>query len=125
MLLRAAKRSWLYALPLIAACSGPSGADNHPAGPASAGGTLTVTRHAPIRNTDGTPLTDLTGYTIRYGTRPGIYTMTMSIDDPSATQAVIDGLQPGVDYFFVISANSAAGHRSVPSIEAHGKARPR
>ena len=123
MPLRAAKRAWLCALPLIAACS--AGLDHHPTGAESAGGTLTVTWSAPNRNSDGTPLTDLTGYTIHYGTRSRTYTMTMSIDDPSATQAVIRGLQPGVDYFFVISANSATGQHSVLSSEAHAKARPK
>jgi hypothetical protein len=116
----AAKRGWICALPLIAACSGPPALDNHPAG----GGTLTVSWQAPTTNTDGTPLKDLTGYTIHYGTRSGSYSTKMSIDDPSATQAVIRGLKPGADYFFVVSADSATGRHSVLSSEAHAKARP-
>lgn len=120
---RTAKRSWLCALPFIAACSGPPALANPPAGAAGADGTLTVSWHAPTSNTDGTPLKDLTGYTIQYGVRSGTYTMTMSITDPLATRAVIHGLQPGVEYYFVISANSATGRHSVLSSEAHGKAR--
>jgi hypothetical protein len=119
---------WLCGLPLIAACSAPPGSNYQPTGAAagagSAGGTLTVSWRAPTTNTDGTSLTDLTGYTIYYGTRPGIYTRTIVIDEPSATRAVVRGLQPGVDYYFAVSANNAAGRHSVLSSEAHGKARP-
>jgi hypothetical protein len=118
----AAKRMiWLCGLPLVAACSGSSGSDNQAGAAASAGGTLVVSWRAPTRNTDGTPLTDLTGYTIYYGTRPGVFTKTLSVDDPSATHAVIRGLQPGVHYFVAISANNAKGRHSALSSEAHDK----
>jgi hypothetical protein len=110
----AAKRMiWLCGLPLIAACSGgSSGSDNQPGAKASASGTLIVNWHAPASNTDGTALTDLKGYTIYYGTQPGALTQTLSIDDPSATHAVVRGLQPGTRYFVAISANNVAGRHS-------------
>jgi hypothetical protein len=47
----------------------------------------------------------------------------MAIDDPSATKAVIHGLQPGVDYYFAVAAHNAGGRQSVLSPEVHGKAR--
>jgi hypothetical protein len=78
-----------------------------------------VSWRAPIANTDGTPLTDLTGYTIYYGTKPGVYTQTLSIDDPSATHTVVRGLQPGVHYFVAISANNAKGAHSALSSKTH------
>ena len=119
----AAKRMiWLCGLPLIAACSGLTGSGNQPEGTASAGGTLVVSWHAPTTNTDGTPLTDLTGYTIYYGTQPGVYMKTLAINDPTATHAVIHGLQPGTHYFVAISANNATGGHSALSSEAHDKA---
>jgi hypothetical protein len=121
---RAAQRiGWLCALPLIASCSGQSGSNLAPAGAASTRGTLTVSWSAPTKNADGTPATDLTGYTILYGPGPKAYNSRMSIDNPSATQAVIHGLQPGVDYYFVVAAHNAAGRQSVFSPEVHGKAR--
>jgi Fibronectin type III domain len=121
---RAAQRiGWLCALPLIASCSGQTGSSPAPAGAAGTRGTLTVSWRAPIRNADGTPATDLTGYTLYYGPGPGAYNARMSIDNPSATQAVIHGLQPGVDYYFVVAARNAAGRQSVLSPEVHGKAR--
>jgi hypothetical protein len=87
------------------------------------GGTLTVSWRAPTRNTDGSPLTDLTGYTIYYGTRPGHYTAEISIADPLATRAVVHGLQPRVYYYFAVTANNGAGRHSVLSNETRGKAR--
>ena len=106
---------WLCGLPLMAACSAPSSSDTQPGKAASAEGTLTVSWQPPTRNTDGTSLTDLTGYTLYYGTKPGVYTQTQSIDDPTATHAVIHGLQPGVRYFVAISANNKAGGHSALS----------
>jgi hypothetical protein len=106
---------WLCGLPLLAACSGSSGSASQPGATASAGGTLFVRWHAPTSNTDGTPLRDLTGYTIYYGTQPGVLTKTLSVEDPSATYAVVRGLQPGTRYYVAISANNAAGGHSALS----------
>jgi hypothetical protein len=117
--MRISRMIWLCGLPLIAACSGSSGSGNQPGVAASAGGTLIVNWQAPTRNTDGTPLTDLTGYTIYYGMQPGAFTNTLSIDDASATHAVVRGLQPGTRYFVAISANNAAGRHSVLATETH------
>ena len=121
---RAAQRiGWLCVLPLIASCSGQAGSIHPPAGAASTGGTLTVSWSPPTRNADGTPVTELTGYTIYYGRGSKAYEKSMSIDNPSATQAVIHGLQPGVDYYFAVAAHNAAERNSVLSPEVHGKAR--
>jgi hypothetical protein len=121
---RAAQRTgWLWALPLIASCSGHTGSNPGPAGAASTKGTLTVSWNPPTRNADGTPVTELTGYTLYYGPGSKAYTSRMSIDNPSATSAVIHGLQPGVDYYFVVASHNAAGQQSVLSPEVHGKAR--
>lgn len=112
---------WFCGLPLLAACSGLSGSGNQPGGTASAGGTLVVSWQAPTKNTDGTPLKDLAGYTIYYGTEPGVYTKTLTVDDPSATHAVVKGLQPGAHYFVAISANNSTGRHSALSSGAHYK----
>jgi hypothetical protein len=120
MLQHAAKRLiWLCGLPLIAACSPPSSSGIPPLGTASATGKLVVSWQPSTKNTDGTPLTDLTGYTVYYGTQPGVYTKSQSVDDPSATHAIIHGLQPGVRYYVAVSANNAAGRHSVLSPATH------
>jgi fibronectin type III domain protein len=110
---------WLCALPLLAACSAPSSSDNPAPGTASPEGTLVVSWQPSRKNTDGTPLTDLSGYTIYYGTKPGDYSQKQTIDDPSATHAVIRGLKPGVHYYVAISANNRAGRQSELSTAKH------
>jgi hypothetical protein len=54
-----------------------------------------------------------------------VYTKSQSIDDPSATHAVIHGLQPGVHYFVAISANNAAGRHSTLSSATRAKTSPK
>jgi hypothetical protein len=107
----------------VPACSGPHGTDYSPSGnPAdvSPGGKLTVTWSPPTRNSDGTPLKDLTGYTLLYGTAPDTYSSAISIDDATATRYVVSGLPPGT-YYFAVSAKNSAGRHSVLSAEASGK----
>ena len=94
----------------LASCSGspqPPTADSGARG----NGSLTVSWTPPARNTNGTPLTDLTGYTIRYGREPGNYTGVVRVDDPTTTQYVITGLRTG-RWYFAVSANNAAGGHS-------------
>jgi fibronectin type III domain protein len=111
----------LCALALLVACSGLSGSDNQAGGIASPGGSLFVSWRAPARNTDGTLLTDLAGYTVYYGTQPGIYTNTLPVDDPSATYAVVRGLKPGVHYFVAVAAYNAKGQHSALSSKARDR----
>jgi hypothetical protein len=106
----------------VAACSGPHGA-GYPANPGPAGGgsgTLTVTWRPPTKNNNGTPLTDLAGYTLLYGMASKSYSTAISIDDPTATRYVVTGLRPGT-YYFAISAINSAGRHSILSAEAHGR----
>ena len=100
------------ALLLIAACSGTSGSSGEAGVAANPGGALLVTWSAPKKNTDGTPLTDLTGYTVYYGTEPGAYTKSLTIDDPTVTYAVVRGLVPGVHYFVAVASNNSMGRHS-------------
>ena len=83
-------------------------------GAGSAPGTVTLEWIAPTENTNGTPLTDLAGYHIRYGTNPE--DLTRSIDLPSAktTMYEITGLSPGT-YYFAVSAYTAIGTESADS----------
>ena len=130
MRLRALKRTELAwtvvaTVSLLAACSGPHGktyrqADD--AGGSGSTGTLTVTWHPPTRNTDGTPLTNLAGYTLLYGTASKAYSTAISIDDPTTTRYAVSGLRPGTTYYFALSAINSTGRHSVLSAEASGKA---
>lgn len=71
----------------------------------------------PTLNVDGTPLTDLAGYKVLYGTQPGVYTHELRIDDPSATSFTVTGLAPGTWYFAMKSVDTS-GNESLPSGEA-------
>jgi hypothetical protein len=69
---------------------------------------------APTVNTDGTPLTDLAGFTINYGNSPGALTQTISVPDATATTYTIQGLAAGT-WYFTIAAYTSIGTESAPS----------
>ena len=79
--------------------------------------TATLTWTAPTQNTDGTPLTDLTGFWVHYGATSGNYSVTVQYPDPNQTTAVITPLTPGL-WFFVATAYNALGVESDFSNEA-------
>jgi hypothetical protein len=69
---------------------------------------------APTENTDGTPLTDLAGYTIYYGTDPGEMTQTISVASASANSYEVNNLPAGT-YYFAVAANASDGTQSAQS----------
>jgi Fibronectin type III domain len=71
----------------------------------------------PTLNTDGSPLNDLAGYKVLYGSSPGNYTHELAITDPSATSFTVTGLAPGT-WYFAMKAVDTAGNESGPSGEA-------
>jgi hypothetical protein len=79
-------------------------------------GTATVSWAAPTQNTDGTPLTDLAGYKIYYGTSPTTLTaaQVVNLANPSASSYVISGLASGT-WYFAVTSYSAAGDESALS----------
>jgi hypothetical protein len=66
----------------------------------------------PTQNTDGTPLTDLAGYTIYYGTDQAALTKTIQVASPSETNYVVGNLTPGTYYFAVAAYTSDGAHSS-------------
>ena len=73
-----------------------------PAGTAAAG-TASLTWIRPTQNTNGSPLTNLAGYVIRYGTSSTALNNTISIASASATSVEITNLSPG-NWDFAVSA---------------------
>ena len=61
---------------------------------------------APTQNNNGTPITDLAGYKIHYGTASQDYTQVVSITNPSLSRYVLDSLASGTYYFAISSYNS-------------------
>lgn len=86
---------------------------------AAAEGSMELSWTAPTENEDGSPLTDLAGYKVYWGTEPGNYTESITIENPSVVTYVIDNLVPNT-YYFVATAVNAAGEESEYSAEAVG-----
>ena len=74
-------------------------------------GTATVSWAPPTSRTDGTPLTDLAGYRVYYGTSSGTYPNKVQIDNPGVTTYVVENLAPAT-YYFVTTAFDATGAES-------------
>lgn len=105
---------------VAAACSSDDPGASNPGGKPDAGATLpdgaplpanaaalawdAVTQHA-----DGTPLTDLTGYVVHYGTAPGAYVTAVPLQ--TETTHVVTDLAPGT-YFFTVTALDSHGGES-------------
>lgn len=75
---------------------------------------VTLNWQPPTENTDGTTLTDLSGYQISYGTQANDYTTTITLNNPGLTTYVVDNLAPGT-YYFTIAALASDGTTSAPS----------
>jgi hypothetical protein len=77
-------------------------------------GSATLSWVPPTTNTNGTPLTDLAGFIINYGTSPSSMTQTITVASPGTTSYTISNLASGTWYFEVIVYTSA-GTQSAPS----------
>ena len=85
----------------------------------SPGGSATVSWAAPTLNTNGTQLTDLSGFTISYGTSATALTRTVAVGTPSATSYTFSDLAAGT-WYFSVKANASDGSESAPSTVVSG-----
>ena len=74
-------------------------------------GSATLSWQPPTTRTDGSPLTNLAGYRIRYGTAQGSYANLIDIPNGSLTSAVVENLAPAT-WYFVASAYDTSGAES-------------
>jgi hypothetical protein len=74
-------------------------------------GHATVSWQPPTQREDGTPLSNLAGYRIRYGTQPDRPSMVLDIPNGGITSAVVENLPPST-YYFSISAYDREGLES-------------
>lgn len=82
--------------------------------PATTTGSASLSWAAPTHNTNGTPLTDLAGYTIYYGTSQSELTQTRQVGNASAISYVLSNLSAGT-YYFAIAAYTTLGTESARS----------
>jgi len=113
---------------LVAASSVGCGGGGGDSSPSSIGGanpppttppttslsSATVSWSAPQQNTDGSALTDLVGYEIRYGQNQDALDSYVSISGVGTQIYVIDNLTKGT-WYFSVSARNSVGVLSVPS----------
>ena len=79
----------------------------------AATGTATLSWAPPTTNTNGTPVTPLSGYTLYYGTSPGALTQSVAVGS-STTSYTITGLAAGA-WYFAVAADAADGTQSAMS----------
>jgi len=72
---------------------------------AAASGAATLSWTAPTENADGSPLTDLEGYKVYYGTTEGIYPNSKTISNSGVTSDMVENLSAGTWYFVVAAFN--------------------
>jgi hypothetical protein len=77
---------------------------------------VTLAWQPPTTNTNGSPITDLAGYKIHYGTTSANYTQVASVDNAGLSRYVVDNLAKGT-YYFAITAYNSAGVESELSAE--------
>ena len=96
----------------VVACGGGGGGGEsiHPST-----GTATITWIAPTTNIDGSPLTDLAGFKVYYGTTSGYY--PQAIDVGAVTTYQVANLPAGATYYFVVTGYNQAGVESDHTVE--------
>jgi hypothetical protein len=79
-------------------------------------GSANVTWTTPTQNTNGTPLVNLAGFIIQYGTSPANLNQTVQIDNPGVNSYVIGELAPGTWYFALVDYTSTGVDSSLSNI---------
>jgi hypothetical protein len=77
----------------------------------SATGSVTLAWEAPTTREDGSALTNLAGYRIKYGRMSKTYDYEIDIDNPGILTYVVENLRPG-NWHFVASAYDSTGLES-------------
>jgi Fibronectin type III domain len=77
-------------------------------------GTATLTWVPPTKNTDGTPVTPLSGYTLYYGTSASSLTQSAVVSGSTTTSYTITGLASGT-WYFAVAADAKDGTQSPKS----------
>ena len=81
-------------------------------------GSATLSWTPPTTNVDSTPLTDLAGFKVYYGTSSGYYTQSININNTATTTYQVNNLTDGATYYFSVTAYDTANNESGYSNEA-------
>jgi hypothetical protein len=77
-------------------------------------GSAAVSWVAPTTNTDGSPLTNLAGFRVYYGTSTGALALASEISNPAATSYTVNNLASGT-WFFSVRSYTTSGLESTDS----------
>jgi hypothetical protein len=77
-------------------------------------GSATLTWTPVTQNSDDTPLSDLAGYKVYYGTSAGALNSVVVLPDPSATSYLVTGLSSGT-WYFAVAAYTSSGTQGASS----------
>lgn len=70
------------------------------------GNSATLSWTPPTQNADGSALSNLAGYQVRYGRSESNLDQTVNLDNPSINRYVVENLSAGTWYFAVVAVNS-------------------
>jgi Fibronectin type III domain len=105
---------------LLSGCNdpGPGSASTNSAPSGSGSGSVTLSWEAPTSNTNGTPITDLSGYRIYYGPSPNDLSQTVEITSVGIQTYVLDDLPSGTWYFAVMALSSSGNDSPLSNVVA-------
>ncbi len=81
-------------------------------------GSATLSWTPPTQNSDGSALTDLSGYRVHYGRDPAQLSQTIEITNSSLSTYIVENLSAGTWYFAVVSINSGGTTSVLSSVAA-------
>lgn len=70
-------------------------------------GSATLSWTPPTSNSDGSALTNLSGYLVRYGRSASNLDQSVNLDNPSINRYVVENLSTGTWYFAVVAVNAS------------------
>ena len=83
---------------------------------ATATGSATLSWVSPTQNSDGTPLTNLAGFKVYWGTTMGSYPNSATLDNPGLSSYMVDQLTPATWHFVMTSFNSQGVESSFSNV---------
>jgi len=106
---------------IFGGCGGGGGGSSTSGGDGGGAGSINLAWDASTTNADGSPLTDLAGYYIYYGTASGVY--GSPVDAKNVTSYTLTALTPGQTYFIAVAAYDTSQNQSQFSNEVSGVAK--
>jgi hypothetical protein len=83
---------------------------------ATATGSAMLSWNPPTQNADGSPLTNLAGYRVYWGSAQGYLSNSATISNPGLSTYVVDQLTPATWYFALSAVNSAGVESALSNV---------